>query len=622
MYGWMGTILRVDLTSGKIEREPLSEELRRNYVGGRGINVRILYDEVKPGTDGLSPENILIFGTGSITGTPFAAGRMNITAMSPLTGILGDGNGGSHFSPELKYAGYDHIVFTGKAEKPVYLWIDDDEVEIRDAQHLWGKLTDETNKILKEEIGDPRIQITCIGPAGEKLSKIACIIVGRDGAVGKGGLGAVMGSKNLKAVAVRGTKGVKVANPDTFMELAKTLRHRMMHHPNYPNVSTYGTTYGFTGRNAKGGLAMRNAQDSGSFEGFDAISPQTLRKKYTVKDKACLGCLIHCRQWYKVNEGPYAGLEGVGVEISVEESFGSLLNNSYAPFLYKGYELSNQYGMDSTEVGQVIAAATEWYEKGLIKKENLQGLDLRWGNYEAFMELACMIGEREGIGDLLADGSVIAAEKLGPEAEKCITHTKRQARTNVDVRCVTAYSFGLATATRGGDHLRGSKALFGEPGQYEGVPEAVYNHNLVCTIADALEICKFHTLYLRMLYDLKDMADIYEGVTGVKVDEKGMKKIADRIWTLERAFIVREGITRKDDFLVGRYMDEPMHGGPLDGLAFDREKWNKMLDEYYEIVGWNKDGIPTRATLERLGLKAVADELERMGKLEAKIEVK
>jgi len=616
MYGWMGTILRVDLTSGKIEKEPLSEELARNYIGGRGINVRMLYKEVKPGTDGLAPENVLIFGAGPLTGIPVASGRLNITAMSPLTNILGDSNGGSHFSPELKFAGYDHIVFTGKADKPVYLWIDDDRVELRDAQHVWGKMTDLTQEMLKEELGDSRIQVACIGPAGENLVRLASVAVGIDGCCGRCGLGAVMGSKNLKAIAVRGTKGVKVAQPDAVRKYVLEMGQRMMQHPNYPALSAYGTTWLYAGRHLREGLTLKNGQQSGGFSGFDEIKAETLRERYNVKDKACFGCLTHCRNWFEIKEGPYAGVKGKRIELSIQEAWGSLNDNSYAPSLYKGFTLCNQYGMDALECGQLLAAATEWYKMGLITKKDTGGIELDWGNYEAMIAMTHKIANREGIGNLLAEDAVRAAQKLGRGAEKCISHSKGALKTNVELRSSPTYAFGHAVATRGCDHLRGALPTKDVPGQYEGIARAVFDNTYACTLADSLELCKFSTTYLWMEITVKDMADLFGMVTGVKVSEEEMKEKADRILALERAFIVREGITRKDDVFVGRFMDEPIHGSPHDGLAFDREKWEKMLDEYYDLVGWDKEtGAPTRARLEALGLKDVADELEKLGKL-------
>ena len=618
MYGWMGTILRVDLTSGKIEKQPLSEKLRTGYIGGRGINSRILYDEVKPGTDGLDAKNVLIFGTGPITGLPVASGRLTITAVSPLNNLLGDANGGSHFSPELKFAGYDHIVFTGKAAEPVYLSIENDKVELREAKHLWGKLTDETQEMIKAELGDSRVQVSCIGPAGENLVRLASVIVGSEGCAARGGVGAVMGSKNLKAVAVRGTKGVQVAKPEAVRDYFLNMKKRMMSNKNYPSFSTYGTKYFYVGRHTAQGLGMKNSQETGGFWGYDNIKAETLREKYVVKDKACYGCVNHCRDWFEIKEGPYAGLKGVGIELAEQESWGSLLDNDNAPSIYKAHALANQYGIDTMECAEVIAAATEWYKKGLITKQDTQGIELDWGNYEAMLSMIAKISKREGIGDLLAEDAIIAAKKLGPEAEKCITHFKGVLKTNWDLRTVPTYAFAHAVSTRGADHLRGALPLrtFEAPGNYEGVAKQVYSNTYECTIADALELCKFSTPFLNMELKVKDMAPLFEIATGMKMSEEEMRKIADRIWTLERAFLAREGITRKDDVLVGRFMDEAVQNGIYKGLAFDRREWDKMLDEYYDLVGWNKSGVPTRARLESLGLNEVADELEKLGKLE------
>ena len=616
MFGWMGTVLRVDLSTGKIEKGPLDKELACRYLGGRGINVRILYDELAAGTDALSPENVLIFGAGPLTGAPLPAGRLHITAMSPLTNILGDSNAGSHFSSELKFAGYDHIVFKGKADKPVYLWIDDDRVELRDAAHLWGKLTDEAQEAIKAELGDPDVEIACIGPAGENLVRLAAVVVGGDGVCGKCGLAAVMGSKNLKAVAVRGTKGIKVADPHALRNRSLELMQQAMRNPNYRKLSTFGTKQFFGPRNLSGGLTMRNGQESGAFWGCDELRAETLRDRYVVKDKGCFGCANHCRDWFQIKEGPYAGLVGVGVEVSALEAWGPLLSNPYAPSIYKAFILCNQYGLEEIECGQLIALATEWYQMGLITKGDTEGIELGWGNYEGALAMIPKIANRQGIGDLLAEDAVRAAQQLGRGAEKCFTHSKGALKTNVDLRSSPVYAFAHAVSTRGADHLRGAIPAPVPPGVYEGVARQVVENTYACTLADSLQLCKFSTPFMGMGMTVAAMADIFSLTTGVPVDEAGMREIADRIGTLERAFIVREGITRKDDFLVGRYMDGPVHGGPLDGLAFDRQKWNAMLDEYYSLLGWEiETGIPTRKTLETLGLAGVAGDLERLGKL-------
>jgi aldehyde:ferredoxin oxidoreductase len=559
---------------------------------------------------------MLIFGTGPLTGTMLASGRINITAMSPLTRILGDCNGGSHFSPELKFAGYDHIVFTGKADKPVYLWIENDRVELKDAQHLWGKLTDETQKIIKEEKGDPEIQIACIGPAGENLVKLAGVLIGIDGFGGKSGIGAVMGAKNLKAVAVRGTKGVKVAQPEAFGKLSKSFLQKIVKNSFYPMFAAYGTPFMMIFKHLSATQTFHNAQETGVWSGYDEVSHETLLKKYWGKFKSCFGCPIHCRHFYEIKEGPYRGLKSIGFELATQNSWGALCDNPYTPSLFKAFSLCQQYGLDQSECGQVIAAAMEWFEKGIITKEDTEGIDLVWGNYEAMIKMIHKIAKREGLGDLLAEGGARAADNLGKGAAKCISHSKGQLRTTGDLRTVPTYMLGQATSTRGGDHLRGTVPFSNLTWQDEGIAKSVYESQCVCTIADSLEICKFSTAYVNMEIGLKEMAEFFSAATGILVDEGEMRKIADRIWNLERAFIVREGITREDDVIRGRYMDEPIRGGSCDGLAVNREIWDKVIDEYYEINGWDKKtGIPTRFRLETLGLMDVIKDLEKLGKL-------
>jgi aldehyde:ferredoxin oxidoreductase len=616
VYGWMGKVLRVDLTSGRIEKRPLPEEAKVKYIGGRGINVRMLYDEVKAGTDGLAPENALIFGTGPLTGTMLASGRTNVTAMSPLTRILGDCNGGSNFSPEVKFAGYDHILFTGKADKPVYLWIENDRVELKDARHLWGKATDETQGIIKGEKGDPEIQIACIGPAGENLVRMAGVLIGVEGFGGKSGIGAVMGSKNLKAVAVRGTKGVKVAHPETFAKLAKKLIQRLQGNSFYPLFSSYGTPMMMMFKHISATQTFHNAQQTGVWSGYDEVCHETLLKKYWGKYKSCFGCPLHCRHFYEIKDGPYRGLKGIGFELATQNSWGALCDNPYTPSLFQAYSLCQRYGLDQSECGQVVAAAMEWFEKGIITKKDTEGVELRWGNYEAIIKMVHKIARKEGIGELLSQGGAQAAAKLGRGAEKAISHSKGQMRTTGDLRTAPTYMIGQATSTRGGDHLRGTVPFSTMTWEDEGLVRSVYDNQCVCTIADSLEICKFNTTYINMEMGLKEMGEFFSAATGIPTDEAELRCIADRIWNLERAFIVREGITRKDDVMHGRYMDEPVHGGSCDGLAVNRERWNQIMDEYCDLNGWDKEtGIPTRKSLEALGLKDVVDDLERLGKL-------
>jgi aldehyde:ferredoxin oxidoreductase len=641
MYGWMGTILRVDLTSGKIEKEPLSDYLRLNYLGGRGVNSRIIWEEVKPHTDGLAPENVLVFGAGPLNGTLApSGGRFQIGAMSPLTHILGRSNSGGFFAPELKYAGYDHIVFTGKADKPVYLWIDDDTVELKDARHLWGKTVSQTIRMIREEMNDSRIQTACIGPAGENLNRAAVVMVSTDCACGKCGMGAVMGSKNLKVVAVRGTRGIKIARPEQFREIALKLHKAIMENPKYPTFSHYGTLEIYDKLSQAGELGAKNLQEAGYCSEYECHSAENWTKQFRTspKSKACFGCPMHCHSWFEIKEGPFAGEKGVMPEYAAQCSLGPLCGNKYAPAIFRiSNTYGNDYGIDYLDLSNSIAILMDWYEHGVISKEEMDGIDLRWGNWPAMIEMTEKVIKREGFGDVIASIGVVGlAKKLGKGAENYLSHSKgalynedNVARTNVGFR------LGIATATRGADHLSGATSF--RPGTimqsasmwrgpkinpkltgYEDQAAPVYYVQTVCSLADSLGLCKFNTARTGEALGVAEMAEMFSTATGVEADKESFNEIADRIWNVERAFIVREGITRQDDNVFGKPTLEPLPSGPYKGFAYDPKKWGKLLDEYYDLNGWDREtGIPTRARLEALGLADVADELANMGKLPA-----
>ena len=626
----MGTVLHIDLSSGKIEREPLSDRLRLNYIGGRGINSRILYDSVGPDTEPLSPENILIFGTGTVVGTIApSAGRTTVTAKSPLTGILGDANAGGHFSVEMKRTGYDHIVFTGKAEKPVYLWIDNDHVELRPADQLWGKNVSETQERIHRELGDPMVKIATIGPAGENLVKYASIIFEASHAAGRTGMGAVMGSKNLKAVAVRGTKGVKVAHPGPFMRLSRELYERIINNPVYKGMAFYGTPYFTVGMYKTGWLSLKNSQTN---EWPDALklSHRILKKDYFVKMLACTACPRHCNQAWIVKDGPYAGSRGAKVEYGAIAGFGhGCLITDFAA-IAKMNLLSDEYGLDVIEMGFALSTSMEWYEKGLITKDDSDGIDLSWGNAEAAIEVIHKVARREGFGNLLAEGPVRAAKQLGRGAEKHIPmYSKGMTYGMDDVRAIKGYALSAATSTRGADHLRGMPGLemiptastpeileqrFGtaEAGiasSYKKAPLVVYTQNL-CTLADCLEVCKYNTEFQGEAMNINDLAGLFSLATGVEMDEKAISTAADRIYAVEKAFLVRAGLTREDDALKGKWGSEPIVGGPCDGERIHPDKFSKLLDEYYKLRGWDANGIPTASTLSALGLEDINKDIE------------
>jgi aldehyde:ferredoxin oxidoreductase len=475
--------------------------------------------------------------------------------------------------------------------------------------------------LIRGELQSPRVQIACIGPAGEKLVRLANVMVG-DGSSSRTGMGALMGSKNLKAIAVKGTKGVRVAESDLFMALAKDLEQRQFKCPNYPGLSMYGTTRLLNYWQRNNTIGMRNCQITGKWAGYDELSHETLQRKYFAKDYACFCCPLSCHSRWRIEDGPYAGEKGPFVEVGPIAAWGPTLDICYAPSVLKAVNLCNQYGLDALNCGELVAALTEWYQRGLITRADTGGIELSWGDHEAMLKIIPKIANREDIGNLLAEGGVRAAKKIGRGADKCITHCKGAMTTNGDHRVSKSWQLGLAVATRGSDHLRGAtqggiRDYTGKEAMElqlysEGQAKSVYDVQCVCTMADALEICKFSTTRVGMATSLTDMAKLFSAATGVHVDEDGIREIADRIWTLERAFLVRQGVTREDDTHVGRWRNEPPNGGPIDGVPHDQKKWDKLLDEYYDLVGWDKEtGAPTRRKLEALGLKDVADELER-----------
>ncbi len=634
MYGWAGTLLRVNLTDRIIQKEEYPEALRHQLIGGRGVNSRLLYDEVKPGIDPLGPENKLFFGTSPLTGTGLVpSGRIHVTAKSPLTGILGDSNAGGHFGPEMKWAGYDHIIFEGAADKPVYLWIDDDQVEIRDAGHLWGKVVSETYAILWEELGDPRIRIAAIGPAGENLVRFASLMTDYGNACGKTGMGTVMGSKNLKAVAVRGTKGFQVADPEAFKAIARDWVRKIKKASTYGNFSKFGTLMYLTQYDDQGRSVARNSQVTADIDYIDNYGAKSMMKHMT-RSVACFGCPIHCKHEFKIKKGPFTGEEGHGTEFCIMSAHGPSCGNTDEAALLKINNICNEYGVCGDTSGITLAAAFEWYQRGIITKEDTDGVALEWGNVDGQIEMLMKTIRREGFGDLLADGSAIAAEKIGKGAEKYISHTKGGDIDQVDIRTLKGCALSDAVSSRGADPQRGwpgvefypmkpetAKKLFGnenaaDPRSYEGKGVLVDFYTSLCTMCDAIGICKFSSAWFSTPIYLKHMGQLVGAATGVDFDEKRMGEIAARINNVERAYLVREGITRKDDTIHGRAMEEPVPSGPYKGERLEKEGLDRMLDDYYSVVGWDrKTGAPTRKTLEHLGLQDVADELASMGKI-------
>ena len=640
MFGWVGKILKVDLSREKIIEEPLDGDLAANFLGGRGINVKILYDEVKPGIDPLSPENVLIFGCGPLTGTLSpSSGRFNVTTLSPLTRILGDSNCGGWWAPELKFAGYDHVVIRGRSKKPSYLVICDGQAELRDASSLWGRGTTETQEIIREELGDPETQVVCIGQAGEGLVKFACVRTGLKDSAGRTGTGAVMGSKNLKVIAVRGTGAVRIAKPEEFEKVCIELHAAMREHPLFQVFSTQGSLILSKILHEAGIMPVRNWQTI-EFPEIDAISGETFVEKYSVKAKGCFGCPMHCNHFHRIGEGTFAGEMGEGPEYETVNSLGPRCGNSDFPSIIHLGNLCNEYGLDTITLGNVLCLLMELYQRRIVTERDLDGIKLEWGDSEAMIEITEKIVRRQGIGDVLAEGPLSTARKIGKGSERYVVQTKGLDYSSHENRVSKGYALSHAVSTRGGDHLRAIptcvywglapprelvEKIFGaagvpDPRSYERQAVAVIWYEHMYAACDSIGVCKYCTPWLGTAFGLTpgDVVKLFSLATGVNMDEEGMIKASERIYNLERAFIVREGVTREDDYPPRRFLEEPLPSGPTKGERIDKGKYDGMLDEYYELRGWTVEGIPTRTKLEELGLKRVADEMERLGKLHAR----
>lgn len=617
-HGWAGKILKVDLTGGMVVTEALPEKLAYGYLGQSGINARLLYDLASPGMDPYAPEAPLIFGIGPLGGTPApCSGRFTVTAKSPLTGIFGDSNCGGHWGPELKMAGYDHIVFTGRAEHPVYLWIDDDRVQLRDARHLWGKDTWETDAAIKGELGDNTVKVACIGPAGENLVRYAAIICNLARAAARTGLGAVMGAKNLKAVAVRGNMGVSVARPGRFQEAVDRAREAILNDPLYEVASNFGTS-AITGlAQLLGFLPTRNFQQSW-FEEGENLRGEVLLEKYTTRHKGCFNCPVSCSRYYRINDGPYAGTRGEGAEYESIAALGSKCGNGNLESILHANTLCNRLGLDTISTGNTIAWAMECFQWGIIRAEDTGMGALRWGDHALVVELVKRIAFRRGIGDLLAEGAPRAARKTG--GRELVVHSKGMDYPAVDVRGTKGMALSFAVSPRGGDHLKGlpmyevgpeiyARDIKEQLGievtpqywlDYATKPQLMRWHEDWHCVVDSLGICKLEGIAFKPLLP-EHFRDLLAAATGWDLDIAELGTIGERIWNLERLFGVREGIRRKDDLPPSR-LYQPIANGPAEGARIDPEKFAQMLDEYYALRGWDKNGVPRSETLARLGL--------------------
>ncbi|MGC8896393.1 MAG: aldehyde ferredoxin oxidoreductase family protein [Candidatus Bathyarchaeia archaeon] len=606
MYGYAGRVLHIDLTTGKTHVEPLNEDYAKKYIGGIGLGMRLWLDHSKAGVEPFSPENPLILTTGPISGTVWPTGGNGHAFVSKSPQSYGVGEAKSHgsFGTELKRAGYDAVIFKGKSEKPVYVWIDDDSVQLLDASHLMGKSPAETEDTIKEELGDYYIRVAAIGPAGEKLVRIACIINEKTRAAGRTGMGAVMGSKNLKAIAVRGTHDVAVAKPDEFMEFVKEF-HERMKGPATQKYRTLGTPENVLVHNALHCMPTRNYNNA-HFEAAERVSGETLNERFVAKIIGCSSCAMRCEHIAVVPEGPYKGAMA-RVEYEPLWALAPYCGIDRLDAVIKGIELCNHYGIDAIGAGVIVGFAMDCYENGILTLEDLDGIDARFGNHEALVKLIEKMGKREGIGDILSEGVKIAAEKIGKGAEKLAQHIKGVEVTGYDLRSLKTAALGFAVSFRGADHNRHGAYAFDVKGKVnrlvaeKGRGRMVKDIEDIYTIIDSLIICKFSrgTYYK----EAEDLAKLYSLVTGFETTPEEIRRSGERINNVARLFNVREGLGRKDDTLPYKVMHQPIQDeGPSKGAYVSQEELDLLLDDYYMARGWNREGVPTIEKLKELGM--------------------
>jgi len=630
LYGYNGRVLKIDLADGNILTEKPPESFYRTYFGGRALIAYYLLKETEAGVDPFGPENLLIFATGVITGHSFSgSGRNSVGAKSPLTGAYGDAEAGGFWGAELKKAGYDAIVIRGKAEKPTYLWIHDGEVELKDASHLWGKSTGEVEELVKKELKDTGVRVAQIGPAGERLVRYACVVNDLTHFAGRTGMGAVMGSKNLRAIAVRGKVSLEVANPERIKEIVKWMRENFdsIKLPIGRRLKSFhntGTSGGLLSLSASSGLPTRNFQQ-GSFEKAEDISGETMRDTILVGRHTCYACAVACKRTVKTEEPYMVDSKYGGPEYETLAALGSNCGVSDLKAIAKANEICAAYGVDTISAGASIAFAMECFENGILTDEDTDGVELRFGNAKAMLQVLETIVKRKDLGKVLGEGVKRAAENLGRGSQRYALHVKGLEVPMHEPRLKKGLGVGYAVGPTGADHchnlhdtlftsdgtqMRELKAL----GLLTPLPAAdlspakirllVYASNWRHFINCAV-ICYF------LPYYHQTMADIVNAVTGWNTTVWELMKVGERAATMARAFNVREGFKAEDDYLPERF-SIPFEDGPIAGEAISKRELEEAKRIYYGMMGWDSEtGVPTHEKLHELGIGWVAEEMHR-----------
>ena len=624
-HGYNGKILKVNLTDRTWEVDEPPESFYRRYLGGSGIGLHYILGKVPAGADPLGPENVLTFGVGVVTGAAFSGNsRISANARSPLTGAIGDSQAGGFFPAEMKLAGYDAVVLEGRASSPVYLWIKDGAVEIRDALHLWGKEAGETEDLIRRELGDDRIEITEIGPAGERMVRLASIMNMASRAHGRNGLGAVMGSKNLKAIAVRGTAALKVADPVALKELAAWGARNVNSNPSMDDLQVNGTDGILAGQQAAGGLPTRNWR-SGVFESYEAIAGDTMTETILKDRDTCYACATRCKRVVEIQGGQFpVNPRYGGPEYETVACFGSYCGVGDLAAIARANELCNRYGLDTIGTGATIAWAMDCFEQGLITAEDTGGIELRFGNAAAMVQMVEQIAHRRGFGGVLAEGSARAAQIVGRGTEKLVVAVKNAELPAHMPEVKRSLALIYAVNPFGADHQshehdpsytedasdlekerlaqlglvspRDARSLDEEKVRYAWITQKMFS------IADTLCVCQFDWGPAWELYGPDHFARVVRAVTGWDVTVDDLMLAAERRINMMRAFNAREGFTRKDDTLPPKVL-QPKVGGASDGVAVTLEELERAKDIYYRMAGWDVEtGNPSRQKLQELGL--------------------
>jgi aldehyde:ferredoxin oxidoreductase len=637
-YAYGGKILRINLSNGDVSHTP-TLDYAREWLGSSGIAVKILYDELRSWVTPYDPANRLIIGSGTLVGTTApGANKMSISALGPMTGGWASSLSDSYLGGQLKLAGYDLVVFQGKAHSPVYLSIDDERVEIRDATHLWGKTTWETVDAIREDLQDPGLHVLSIGPAGENLVRGACVIQDRGRAFGRGGVGAVMGSKNLKALVAKGTHPIRIADRDRFMAAASKSRRMFKGLRTSEFFHKYGTLGIMQGKQAVCGIAYKNFQDCHLPDEFASrIDPKHVVEKYQVTKQSYPGCAFGgCSRILQITDGPYAGLTTESNQWEVVSTIQGRLAIEDPTFMPMINTVCNQMGLDVDAAGASIGWAMECYQRGIIDEKDTGGLSLNWGDADVSLKLTRQMALREGFGDLLAEGCARAADIIGRESHYYALHIK-----GLDLyepcRGAMAWCLGATTSTRGGGHTTGgpvietiagldvakAREVYGvdnpnKPQEYEGKAAMVTFGEALQRANNCMGVCHWNTAYFDPnLPGLPELAELYSAATGWETSVEDLKRITMQQVNLEKALNLRfTEFARKDDLPTPRDLSEPIPTGPAAGWKMDLEKYNKMLDDYYDLHGWDREtSYPKRETLKGLGLGHVAEDLEKIGKL-------